>query len=252
MKKEVKKEFSNFKRSFRLDKRFFKCIGFDVLYIILFLVLFIGTSAIIQNAGEQSNVMAFGQSLNEAVADMDANQLNFLSSNLRNLLVTIMSVFVLNILLFFGLFAWTRLLIWNMLRKGKFTWKKLFKIFVFGPELLFHFLLGTFVLLMFVRYNAVFAILLYLFIVLFMNIYFETMVSFVKTGKLFESIGKGFEIFNKQKMARFFYCLMFFLLFAIASLAVNLFGMAFISNISGFVLLLFFFTWMRLYISDNN
>lgn len=119
-----KKIINNFLNSLKVSEDFFYTIAVDIIFILIIVGLFAGSGYIIQS---QSDAITQGKdptSLKQEILSASPEKSEQIKSQMKNLVITLITLLLIVPILAFLLFSLSRNIIWNIIQDKEFSFKK--------------------------------------------------------------------------------------------------------------------------------
>jgi len=248
MKAQTRKLVNLWKKSFKQDMTFV----YVLLYDILFFAVFGGLAYLFFKLIEKRAASLRIVDLENYLAIATPAELQSLSVHLRSFVIFFcIGALILFLVWLFG-YALSRSLIWNRLTGKKFYFHKYARFLVLCL-LMFIVLFVCFIVylpLLQIR-PVVFTVLLYFIALLVFYVMFLIKMSYARTKRIFRSIALGFEKIN---WTVYFLLIPVFAVFAVISFIINvlLIGRILTNIIVTVLLLIIFWTWMRIFVAKTD
>ena len=246
----MKHIWNKFKESWRVDIRFLYVFLLDLLFYAIFVPCFLLYVFFINKKAEILGNILGTQDVASYMTAASEFELSLMTIDMKSFVLT----FIIGAIIVFliGLFAYSlsRILLWNLLAKKKFNFVKYLKFNLLNLMLLISLLIVGLIysLLMFIS-RLVFAI-LFLFLALAVIYFiFILYLEFVKTGRIFHSIGNTFKKMDKRV---YLLSLPVFLIISFILTVIGLFISQNLYSIIAAAVYILFAVWMRFFVFETQ
>jgi hypothetical protein len=238
------------KDSLKLDKRFLFVLLYDILFYIIIIPSVYVYIYFINKQTELMKSLIGTEDIASYIASASPTEISFLTGDMRALVLTFIIGAVIVFLI--GLFSYSlsRSLIWNYLSKKKFDIIRYLKFNVLNLILFFAFLIifGIYAFLM-VLSRTVFGIILIFFMLAIFYFIFSLNLEFIRTGRIFHSIGNAFKRMDKKV---YLLSLPVFIIIGVIAVVFGLFFAQILYTTIVVLLLIIFASWMRIFVLETQ